>query len=120
MFREPENDATHGRSLNNSTGLSENSTADAKIRTGTVKLPTQVAYFLTKRGPPSLDDELHYLGQSFGSSIQLTRNGNESDRETSEEEQETRAGQEARAQDAANVRAQFDGEVVSDKHQSKF
>jgi hypothetical protein len=67
-----------------------------------------------------LDDELHYLKQSFDSSIQLTRNGNESDRETSEEEQETRAGKETRAQDAVDVRAQLDGEVVSNTPRSKF
>jgi hypothetical protein len=67
-----------------------------------------------------LEGELQHLKPSFGGSIQLTRNGNESDRETSEEEQESRAGQKARAQDAFDVRAQLDGEVVSDKHQSKF
>jgi hypothetical protein len=87
---------------------------------GNNQAPAQVAYFLTKRSPLSLDDELHYLDQSFGSSIQLTRNGNESDRETSEEEQESPAGQKTRAQNAVDVHAQLDGEVVSDRHRSKF
>jgi hypothetical protein len=67
-----------------------------------------------------LGDKLHYVQSSFGSSIQLTGDGNESDRETSEEEQESRAGQEARAQDEFDVRTQLDGEVVSDKPRSKF
>ena len=80
----------------------------------------QVAYFLMKRGCGALDDELHYRDQSFDSSIQLTRKSNESDRETSEEEQETRAGQKTRAQDAVDVRAQLDGEVVSNTPRSKF
>jgi hypothetical protein len=80
-------------SLNNSTGLSENSTADVKVLNRNDQASAQVAYFLKKRGSASLDDELHYPKQSFGSSIQPTRKSNESDRETSEEEQESRAGQ---------------------------
>ena len=79
--------------LNNSTELSENSTADVKILNRNNQAPAQVAYFLMKRGSAPLDDELHYPNQSFGSSIQPTRKSNESDRETSEEEQESRAGQ---------------------------
>jgi hypothetical protein len=120
MFREPEMTQANGTSLNNSTALSENSTVDVKMPNRNKRAPAQVAYFLTKRGCGALDDELHYLDQSFDSSIQLTRNGNESDRETCEEEQESRAGQKTRAQDAVDVRAQLDGEVVSDRHRSKF
>jgi hypothetical protein len=107
-------------SLNNSTELSENSTANVKILNRNNQAPAQVAYFLMKRGSASLDDELHCLNQSFGSSIQPTRKSNESDRETSEEEQESRAGQKTRAQGAIDVRAQLDGEVVSDRQRSKF
>jgi len=79
--------------LNNSTVLSENSTADVKILDRNNQALAQVAYFLTKRGSASLDDELHYSKQSFSSSIQPTRKSNESDCETSEEEQESRSGQ---------------------------
>jgi ferredoxin len=79
-----------------------------------------MAYFVVRRLRFSLDDELHCVHQSFGGSIQLTRKSNESDRETSKEEQESRTEQKARAQDAADVCPQFDGELVSDKHRSKF
>jgi hypothetical protein len=79
----------------------------------------QVVCFLMKRTSLALDNELQYPSSSFGGSIQQTRNGNESDRETSKKEQEDRADQEARAQGAADVRTQFDGEVVSDKHRLK-
>jgi hypothetical protein len=74
----------------------------------------QVVCFLMKRTGLALDNELHCLGSSFGGSIQQTRNGNESNSETSEKEQEDRASQEARAQGAADVCAQLDGEVVSE------
>jgi hypothetical protein len=105
VFREPEVTRVNRGSLNNSTELSENSTADVKMLNRNNQAPAQVAYFLAKRGSASLDDELHYREQSLGSSIQPTRKSNESDRETSEEEQETRAGQKTRAQDAVDVRA---------------
>jgi hypothetical protein len=59
MFREPEMTRVNRGSLNNSTALSENSTADVKILNRNNLAPAQVAYFLTKRGYGALDDELH-------------------------------------------------------------
>jgi hypothetical protein len=59
MFREPEIAQANGRSLNNSTALSQNSTVDVKMPNRNKQAPAQVAYFLMKRGYGALDDELH-------------------------------------------------------------
>jgi hypothetical protein len=86
---------------------------------GVFESTAQVLIFW-RNDAPGLDNELHHLQPSFGRSIQLTRYGDEPDPKTSEEKQESRAGQEIGTQEPADECAQLDGEVVSDRNRSKF